>query len=121
MRVIILLVGLYCLRRTDFSSDDWWESQAFPVLDFFFLCYLIIDLMLFLFMLKHGQSLRAREYANDGLWDLIYQKLIKPGDRQGYFAGPWYWLGVGLEAGLMLLAFTHAGGLLFDALVNTGI
>ncbi len=121
MRVVILLVGLYCLQNTNFASDSWWESRAFPVLDFFFLTYLVIDLMLFFFMLQQGDSLRARDYAEDNLWHMIYEKALRRVDQQANFAGLWYWLGVSLEVGLMLMAFMHAGGLLIDVLLHTGI
>ncbi len=121
MRLVIVLAGLYCLHHTDFSSPGWWPSRGFPVLDFFFLLYLVIDLIFFLFLLGHGESLRARRYAEDDLWHWLYAQSAPYLDADGRFAGGWYVLGVVVEAGLVLLAFVHAGGLLFDALLYTGL
>lgn len=120
MRLIVLLVGLFCLQQTDFSSSNWWYSRAFPVIDFFFIQYLIIDLVLFFFLLQHGESLKARNHADDNLWHGIYTGALKHLDKNGNFEASWYWLGVGLEVVLMLLAFVHAGGLAVDALLQTG-
>lgn len=121
MRLIVLLAGLYCLHNTDFASANWWYSKAFPVIDFFFIQYLVIDLVLFIFLLQHGESLRARQHAEDNLWHWLYESVAKYIDKDGSFAGIWYWAGVSIEVVLMLLSFVYAGGLMIDALMYTGV
>ncbi len=121
MRLILLLAGFFCLQQTDFSSSNWWYSRAFPVIDFFFIQYLIIDLVLFVFLLQHGESLKARDHADDGLWHWIYSGVLSKFDKDNGFKEAWYWLGVSIEVVLMLLAFVHAGLLAFDALTRTGV
>lgn len=121
MRLILLLAGLFCLQQTDFSSSNWWYSRAFPVIDFFFIQYLIIDLVLFVFLLQHGESLKARNHADDNLWHWVYTGVLSKLDKDGSFEGVWYWLGVSIEVVLMVLAFVHASWLALDALTRTGI
>ena len=121
MRLIILVLGLYCLERTDFAAANYWQAKVFPVIDFVFINYLLIDLSVFMFILLHGDSLRTRRYAEDDLWFVLYNLAAPVIDSQYRWDELWYWLGIALEIVLLLLAFIYAGGLLLDALLRSGI
>lgn len=121
MRMLILLIGIYCLRQTDFGSASAWQSIFFPLVDAAFLLYLLVDLVHFLWILQFGDSLRTRRDAEDDVWFILYNAAAPFVDRGRHFEYIWYWLGIGIEVALVLTAYVFAWGLMTDALIKTAI
>ena len=94
LRLLIILLGTYAVYNTNLDSEDIIKSIVFPIINVFYLCFLLINFLEFLKALAANAS-KSRDVnvidlayeVSSLLYEELYQKYVGKFSFLGSYSG----------------------------------
>jgi hypothetical protein len=78
LRIFIVLIGTYAILNTDLGSENPFESTVYPIINVFYLLFLLKEFLSFLYALSahgtKGKDVNIADLMFD-VWTLLYQEI----------------------------------------------